>query len=96
MQRICQDFLSTQHSQVLARDGGGYRKEVGHGTSKALDLNCRRLPTPRAHPAQVRGLFLFLHSLSWHIRPQNETDGRIGKPTEIETKRPELILYFLA
>lgn len=55
VQRICQDFLSIQQPQVVARDGGGYRKEVGRGASKTLELNCRGLPASSAHPVQVGG-----------------------------------------
>lgn len=53
VQRSCQDFLSIQQPWVLATDGGGYRKAVGHGAS--LELNCRGLPAPGAHPTQVGG-----------------------------------------
>lgn len=93
MQWIFQDFLSIQQPLVLARHGGGSRKEVDHGISNALELSYRGLPSSRWPPSLGGWVFLSLHSLSWHLRPQNEADGRKGKPTETETKGLELILY---
>lgn len=53
--QICQDLLSIQKPQVLARDEGSCKKEADFGASQALELNYRGLPFPGAHLAQKVG-----------------------------------------
>jgi hypothetical protein len=89
MKDVCRGYartFSVQQPQVLARAGGGYRKEVGHGASKTLELNCRGQPAPRAHPAQVGGCSFPSTACPATSSPQNEADGRIGNPTERDQK----------
>lgn len=83
MQRICQDFVSIQQPQLLAREGGGCKKETDCRASKALELTCRELQAPGTQAAQWVGVSSPLQSVLAYQAPewgrwQNRKDYRDG------------------